>query len=191
MVSASRYKQQEQRLDALERRLGQARLVAWGALLVGLAGAWVGARLPDDPVLRAERLVLSDADGEGWIELGRVDGRPTILVRDARGRERIKQFVGEQGPAIGVLGAEDGWQGWLALSPAKPWLGLYDGAQKIRAEMGVDEAGPLVAVRDAHGGVIEELFDPDARAEHARRLEEERRRREAGAETPLEAGEGR
>lgn len=170
MVPAHRHTQQEQRLATLERRLAGTRWLAALALLLALLGTWIGARLPSGAVLRAERLVLSDAGGEGWIELGRIDGRPTIVVRDAQGRDRLKQFVSDQGPAIGLLDAGgDGWQGWFALSEAHPWIGLYDGARKIRAEMGVSEAGPVVAVNDAGGDVVGELFDPDARQAEARR----------------------
>ena len=172
MGSANRHQRQEQRIEALERRLAGTRRLAALALLVALAGTWIGARLPSDAVLRGERLVLSDEGGEGWIELGRIDGRPTIVVRDAQGRDRLEQFVSDQGPAIGLLGEDgDGWQGWFALSEDHPWIGLYDGARKIRAEMGVSAAGPVVAVNDARGDVVGELFDPAAREADARRRE--------------------
>ena len=137
------------------------------------------ARRPAPPVIRAQRFVLEDADGNFRASLSLTEGGAMLLLVHSRGKQRAVLGTADEGPGLtlwdakGTGGAafvvlktgpilalrdEEGrTRANLSATEHGTALSLHDGLGQLRGRLAVEKDGPVLEFRDAKGATSRRL----------------------------------
>ncbi len=145
----------EERLERLENKLAVAkRINRWilgGGILLILACLTIAATPEDNKIIRANCLILEDANGKIRAELNVNKDGPRLAMTDANGKIRAQMAVGKNGPRLVMKDANGKTSAELTVNNNGAMLVMKDANGKNRAEMGMYKNGPRAVIIDENG----------------------------------------
>ncbi len=148
----------EERLVVLEKELNKSKrrthYLLGTLILIVTIGIMGATSLKSGNVIRANRFILEDQNGNVRGVLSVNDNDPALHLLDENGKVRVALGITKYGPTLGLCDENGTARSTLSAVEGGQGVGLFDEKDTLRAMLGISKGKPGCCLYDVNGNSI-------------------------------------